>query len=125
MLLCRCVYREERCDFYFLNQSPQLHTGELSESCVRLLLSVMVLSPLPQSQRPQLNLQHQHHSPGSQTQVCRSHWSEQRLWAGQGDEMQGLPTLQPVSTLTALDGRGREGASGRTPSRTPCRETRE
>lgn len=37
--------------------------------------------------------------------------------------MHGLPTLQPVSTLTALDGRGRGGASGRTPSRTPCRKT--
>lgn len=36
--------------------------------------------------------------------------------------MQGLPTLQPVSTLTDLDGRGRAGASGLTPKRTPCRK---
>lgn len=63
------------------------------------------------------------HSPGSQIQVCRSHWSKQRLWAGQGDETQGLPTLQPVSTLTALDGWGKGGASGLTPKRTPYRES--
>lgn len=63
-------------------------------------------------------------SPGSHTQECRSHWSEQRLWAGQGDDTQGFPTLQPLSTLTALDGRGRGGPSGRTPKRTPCREQR-
>lgn len=44
--------------FFFLNQSPQLlNTGELSESCVRSLLTVVDLSPLPQSQHPQLNLQ--------------------------------------------------------------------
>lgn len=76
-----------------------------------------MLRPLPQGQ-------HQNHlsvlSPGSQIQVCRSHWSEQRLWEGQGDETQGLPTLQPISTLTDLDGRGRGGESGRTPNRTPC-----
>lgn len=73
----------------------------------------------------QAQLQSPHHllhSPGSHRQVCLSHWSEQRLWAGQGDERQGLPTLQPVSTLTALEGRGRAGASGLTPNRTPCRK---
>lgn len=60
--------------------------------------------------------------PGSQMQVCLSHWSEQRLWAGHGDETQGFPTLQPVSTLTVLVGRGSGGASGRTPNRTPCQQ---
>lgn len=81
---------------------------------------------LPQGPHLQPGPQHQHrvafHSPGSQSQVCRSHWSEQRLWAGQGDETQGAPTLQPVSTLTVLDGRGRGGESGLTPNRTPCRK---
>lgn len=62
--------------------------------------------------------------PGSQIQVCLSHWSEQRLWVGHGDDTQGFPTVQPVSTLTVLVGRGRAGASGRTPNRTPCQHKR-
>lgn len=60
--------------------------------------------------------------PGSQIQACLSHWSEQRLWAGHGEEIQGFPTLQPVSTLTVRVGRGRGGASGRTPNRTPWQQ---
>lgn len=62
--------------------------------------------------------------PGSHKQIWRSHSSEHWLWAGQEEALQGLPMLQPVSTFTALVGRGKAGESGRTPKRTPCKDTK-